>query len=276
MSSRLRRQGALPDFDLLVGTSAGAAVAALLGVYADVGMLFDRECEGRWQAPDVRTTADPSTIAQIFSAFVGEDGRPPVGEELSSRLVQIGRLAKTVSSIGLQTYNEEVGRYLGTDRWPAIELLVTAVECDTGRLVVLSRDSGVDLATAVAASSAVPGMMPVVKVMGRPLMDGGPLSPLHCDLLLNREVSRALVVAPIAGTDPVFGNLVSSVIQRELADLRRSGVESLDIMANQNDVEAMGGIDRMNPALRAAAARAGLERGMSEATRIAVLRARDP
>lgn len=61
---------------------------------------------------------------------------------------------------------------IGAHDWPDRRLLITAVDVETGRPVVWDRASGVPLASAVAASCAMPAAYPPVTIEGRRYMDG--------------------------------------------------------------------------------------------------------
>jgi NTE family protein len=63
-------------------------------------------------------------------------------------------------------------RLVGTRAWPDTPLLITAVDVDSGERVVWSRDSGVPLHAAVAASSAAPGHTVPITIGGHRYMDG--------------------------------------------------------------------------------------------------------
>ena len=79
--------------------------------------------------------------------------------------------------------------------WPAERLVITTVDAVTGELTLFTNDSGVPLDRAVAASCAVPGVFPAVKIQGRHYVDGGVRSAANVDLAIGHDA--VLVLAPI-------------------------------------------------------------------------------
>ena len=79
--------------------------------------------------------------------------------------------------------------------WPDRDLRITAVDTESGEFTVFTRDSGVDLVSAVAASCAVPTVWPPVEIAGRTYMDGGMRSTANVDVATGAE--RVVVLAPL-------------------------------------------------------------------------------
>ncbi|MGW3208665.1 patatin-like phospholipase family protein, partial [Streptomyces sp. NPDC001135] len=169
----LRRDGVeLGDADLIVGTSAGAIVAALLATGQDPGRLAT---SARQSAH--RLKVDPRRMGEVF-AVLGDRSLEP-GEARR----RVGRLA--LDSTDLQAEEALIaGRaaLIGADAWPERRLLITAVDATTGEPVVWDRDSGVPLVHAVAASSAFPGAAPPVAIDGRRYIDGALRAGSNADL----------------------------------------------------------------------------------------------
>jgi predicted acylesterase/phospholipase RssA len=88
-----------------------------------------------------------------------------------------------------------IERRLPSRDWPhQRRLLITAVDAETGEAVVFTRDSGVSLVDAVAASCAVPVVWPPVTIDGHRYIDGGVRSVANADLAAGCE--RVVVIAP--------------------------------------------------------------------------------
>jgi len=101
---------------------------------------------------------------------------------------------------------------------------VSAVSLRSGRRHIL--DGGMHpLADLVAASSAVPGLLPPHRVAGRLYLDGGMWSATSVDAAVDAD--RVIVVAPLAGKvlGPV-GLIAGSLLERELAKWRRDHPET--------------------------------------------------
>ncbi|WP_230203042.1 patatin-like phospholipase family protein [Parafrankia discariae] len=88
------------------------------------------------------------------------------------RVRRVGRIALTAPTIPEDTHVARMAWLIGARDWPDRRLLITAVDVETGRPVVWDRGSGVPLASAVAASCAMPAAYPPVTIAGRRYMDG--------------------------------------------------------------------------------------------------------
>ncbi|MFF2040648.1 patatin-like phospholipase family protein [Kitasatospora sp. NPDC058170] len=187
----LRRDGVDPgEADLIVGTSAGAIVAALLATGQDLGRLAFST-----RAAAHRVEAAPERTGAVF-AVLGDRGLEP-GEARR----RVGRLALD----GTDPSAEEAliaGRaaLIGADAWPDGRLLIAAVCATTGEPVVWDRDSGVPLVRAVAASSAFPGAAPPVDVDGLRYMDGALRAGANADLAAGART--VVVIEPMAHLFP--------------------------------------------------------------------------
>lgn len=156
-------------FDLIVGTSMGAVIG---GLYASLGNLAGI-VESLKNLFESRLFLKASSIAR-------EEGTPFAGPEgYFNRFIWLFRqgvfYTRTMLQMDLvgEALSEELVSMLIPD--VAIEELpvrfaATAMDLQTGEEVVLTRGS---LRRAIAASMAIPGIFPPVKVGGRVLVDGG-------------------------------------------------------------------------------------------------------
>ena len=133
---------------------------------------------------------------------------------------------------------------------------MTAVDAETGDPVVFTRDSGVDLVDAVAASCAVPGVWPPVTINGRRFIDGGVRSGANADLAAGCD--RVLVITPSQAAAPQpWGNLDDEIDQLSPADVHV-------IYADDASIAAFG-TNPLAPSTRGPAAREGRRIGGAEA-----------
>lgn len=240
--------------DLVVGSSAGAVVGARLGT-AGPDALYERELGGEDTEPAARLgvpTLLRYAVAVLRSRSPEEYGR------------RIGRLALEARTVDEAARRETVVRRLGpaTD-WPGRPLLVTAVDAATGELVTHDANSGVPLADAVTASCAVPGLWPPATVGGRRLIDGGIHSTANAHLAAGYE--RVLVVAPDGR-----GSKVVPSPDRQGAELAAAGAR-VEVITPDADSRASFGRDVLDPAHRAAAARAGRVQAARHAEAVAAV-----
>ncbi|KPI05778.1 Patatin [Actinobacteria bacterium OV450] len=188
----LRHKGVdLSEADMIVGTSAGAIVAAALGAEDGLGRLANPLTGARPRPAG----PDPGRTGEVF-AVLGTPGLAP--DEVRRR---VGRIALETAEPRAQQALLAVRRELiGTEAWPERHLLITAVDVASGKPVVWDRDSGVPLVHAVAASSAFPGTASPVAVGDRHYMDGALREGTNADLA--RGAQRVLIVEPLAHQHP--------------------------------------------------------------------------
>jgi NTE family protein len=222
----LRRAGSL------IGTSAGACAAARLATGEDPRDAADRIAASYPEpvaAPDTRPF---DALAQAFeSAGTVVEGRRRVGgAALTARTEDerraVARVAERVPA-----------------RWPD-HLRLVAVDAERGERVVLDNGSGASLAAGVAASRAIPGVVPPITVAGRRLMDGAIGSATNADAVLDsaERVDRVVIIAglPIGPPYERLGRLWDEALRGELWQLDSAGIETYIVRATPRDLEAMG------------------------------------
>jgi NTE family protein len=227
--------------DLVVGTSAGAGVAARINTGVSLAALYETQL-----APvdgEIVARFGPRTIAKFLWA-VAPARRNPVRAR-----IRLGRMAVRSRTGSAAERRAVVAARLGTHDWPAGRLLITAVDADTGELATFDSGSGVDLVDAVGASCAVPGVWPPVTINGRRWMDGGMRSPANADLAAGYD--RVVVVAPIVrGIKPLPS------VTDQVAELARS-CQAVALLAPDAASVAAFGRNLLDPRSRAPSARAG-------------------
>lgn len=257
MLAELERQGWDPrTADVLVGTSAGAELVALLGAGVSGAAIDD--------------TSDPRVAAHLSSP--GAPGAMPGLPRPSLPALGLTRAALTrrtdllAGLAGLLPRGNGDAGWLhalgealaGPDGWvehPATWLV--AADARTGERLPLGRDGAPrpHLGEAIAASWAIPGWFPPVDVGGRALLDGGAVSPTSADLLLpevlDGRIDEVVVVAPMSsrGGAPARGAArlerllrypMTRRLDREVAALRAAGARVSRIEPTPADLAAMG------------------------------------
>ena len=150
--------------DLLVGTSAGAAVAAQVGSGLSLDALFARQVEPALQAREISAELDMEKFAAEFGALLTGITSAESAQETQRRVGAFALAARTVPEAERRA---AVGSRLPSPDWPSRRMLLVAVDAETGQTRVFDRQSGVELIDAVAASCAVPGVWPPVSIGGR-------------------------------------------------------------------------------------------------------------
>ncbi|MER5863003.1 patatin-like phospholipase family protein [Kitasatospora sp. NPDC002040] len=198
----LRRGGVdLGEADLIVGTSTGAIIGAVLATGQDPGRL----------ATPVRPADSNSTPPQVDGRRLGE-AFAVLGTAASNPAEawrRVGQIALAAETGPEQAHVVRMRAMAGTDQWPDRKLLITATDAETGEQKVFDRTSGAPLACAVAASTAFPGIYPPITINGRRYMDGSLRSATNAALAAG---ARTLVVI-----DPQAHLFPRELLHQELA-----------------------------------------------------------
>lgn len=236
----LAREGVdLTDADVVVGTSAGSVVGAQLGS----GIPLDDLHAAQLEPPDAELGGRMSRIAAL--RLVPPYVLPGTDRQKLSR---VGRVALAAHPPGSVDREAVIRSRLPVHAWPDRDLRITAVDAVSGDFTVFTRDSGVDLVSAVAASCAVPTVWPPVEVGGRPFVDGGMRSTANVDVAAG--AARVVVLAPLPRS---FSRRTSIRAQLEGIAPRAWSVATPDA-----DALTAFGKNLLDPARRRAAAEAGL------------------
>jgi NTE family protein len=172
---------------------------------------------------------------------------------------RIGAFALRSETVAPEVRRAIIAARLPAPHWPVRWLGVTAVDAETGEHRLFDRDSGVELVDAVAASCAVPGAWPVVRIDGRPYMDGGIRSMTNADLA--QGAAHVLVIAPLGYSE---GNPVSGHLRAEVRKLQAAGSRVDVIVPDAASLDALGD-NVLDPARRRPSAAAGLQQASAEA-----------
>ena len=266
--------------DLLIGTSAGSVMAALLrsGWTAADCWAFVRE-----EHPLVAELDEAERLRRRNAMLTPRGGSPSV---LARRAVGSAYVAaRSVVKLPLPRVPGFVARQFPAGifdtsesrerlaevlpvEWPEEALWLVAVDVGTGRRVVLRRTgaTGATLQEAVLSSCAIPGVFPPVPVGRRLLVDGGAHSSTHLDLAASWGCDLILGVAPMAYDPGRAPGAVSQLARRmparalaREARVARAGGASVLLVRPCAAELAVHGRDPMRPADPAAIARSAYE-----------------
>jgi NTE family protein len=233
---------------LVIGTSAGATVAAQLGSGRPLEELFAGQVDPARQAREISVELDWEKFAAAIQPYLTQPTR-------DEQLRGLGRFALSAQTVPEPERRAVIEGRLPSHDWPARAVRLTAVDCASGELVVFDAGSGVDLVDAVAASCAVPGVWPPVTIGGRRYMDGGVRSADNADLAAG--CAEITVISPL-GLEP--GLPTSLPLPEVVAGLRADGARVTVISPDAASAAAIG-TSALDPATRVPAATAGRTQG---------------
>ncbi|MFT8803584.1 MAG: patatin-like phospholipase family protein [Acetobacter aceti] len=234
--------------DVIIGTSAGATVAAQITSSMSVSALYRRQIDGTLaREPDIDLNV--SELIARFSRIMTSEP-----DALHARKT-IGALALERDRVFEAERRAIIENRLPSHTWPVrgADLRLTAIDAHTGMLRVFDARSGVDLVDAVAASCAIAVVWPAVTIADTRYMDGSFRSATNEDLA--QGFRRVIVLQPM--------NLGTTSDVRPLS-------ASSDVHVVRPDEAAIAAMTAfLDPAAAADSAREGYRQGYGEATRLA-------
>jgi NTE family protein len=229
----------------LLGTSAGAVVAAKLGSGRPVEELYEEQRSG------VPYEVPKGLSLRMLLTMTGHGLRSRSAVDFGRR---IGRPAVAFGQDETAARRAVIEARLPCHDWGDRDVRVVAVDADTGAHRVMAKGQDVSLVDAVMASCAIPLVWPVVSVDGHRYMDGGMRSPVNLDL------------AP--GDGPVVALAPSTRWQRwaRITDQRTALADRpVRLLAMSVEVRRAQGRNPLNIGTVPAVVRAGRDQGRRDA-----------
>jgi NTE family protein len=241
--------------DYVLGTSAGATVAAQLGSGLSLTELFERQTVPGLQSAEL--SPDIGRVIELMESWEKLPLEYPDPVELRR---EVGQRALTVETVPEAERRAVIAGRLPQHSWPSRKLAVVAVEASTGDVRVFDKDSGADLVDAVTASCAIPGIWPPVTIGTGRYIDGGTRSAVNADLAAGYR--RVLILAPMADL----------ALEEQSAGLVAGGEEvQVQVIIPDDESTAAFGLNPLDPGVRAPAARAGYAQGERAAAAVSRL-----
>lgn len=207
----------------IVGTSAGSMTAAVL--QADAIGRFNTQLSVMAKVPALVARLAPASEfspsqQRALDLFGGATDATP------ETLRGIGGAALAAATPAPSVMERNAGLVILSRKWKSPALHISCVDTYTAERCVITRDTGVPIARAVAASSAIPGVFSPQPIGDRRCMDGGVSgSGTHLDLLAGAD---RVVVLSLIGPEPTeVGGMTQhpGAFHAELEELRASGSE---------------------------------------------------
>jgi len=241
----------LGDAELILGTSAGSAVAAQLGCPISLEELYRRQVDPALQTREI--TPDPGLLQQLLQAF------PTIATpcDRAERTRKVGQWALRAPTVTEAERRSVIADRLPAHAWPDRLLRITAVDTETGETRIFDRLSGTGLVDAVAASCAVPGVWPPVTIDGRHYMDGGVRSSDNADLA--QGYARIVILSPNGRR---ADEIVAFPLPEQIDTLENAGAQTYLVEPDDQSRIAIG-INPLLPETRKPAAEAGRTQGQS-------------
>jgi NTE family protein len=260
--------------DLVIGTSSGATTAAQVR-----SGIPPAELLASVLSPPVRSVGQnreqpPSLpMATVFERMRAIGAAATSAADLQRAMGAFGLESDSTLGPGAGQRRAMVAARLPRPEWPDRPMIVVAVDAHTGELAAFDRDSGVDLADAVTAATALPGMAPTHSINGTRYINGGVRSNENADLASG--YANVVVLSPFSqrsgplpeGQFEGLRRFPGADLASQVEGLRRQG-SHVEVITPDTDSRAAMGTNQMDPATRIPAARAGFAQGKQEATRV--------
>jgi NTE family protein len=253
------------ECDVIVGTSAGSVLAALLGAGVSVdqlvshqrghpltegplaGFSFDYEKATGPSRPQRPKLLGPGS-AKLIGASLRRVGRMPPTAMLSGflptgtgSLARVGHLVEAVTPMGEWSPHDNV--------W------IVAMDYADGRRVAFGQPDSpaVALSDAVMASCAIPSWFAPVRIDGREYVDGGTWSATNADLVAGHNLDEVYVLAPMVSYHLDRPSTLLTRLERrwrlqvtrrclkEADKVRADGAQVTVVGPGPDDLETMGG-----------------------------------
>lgn len=244
--------------EVIIGTSAGAELACLLGGGVAAQEILDA-LRGEPAAPNWLTEHVRVDAGRLPGSPSLRIGSPALGWKAlrGAAPALAGVVAGLPVGRGDASWLRELaGRMASKSGWvehPATWLV--AADFETGERTAFGAPGApqATLAEAVCASWALPLWLPPVEIAGRRYIDGGVLSPASADLAAGLELEELVVLAPMASSDPgrpvgllaraerLVRRRMTRLLDAELATVEAAGTRVHRFEPGGRDLAVMGG-----------------------------------
>ncbi|MGJ8669297.1 MAG: patatin-like phospholipase family protein [Oceanococcus sp.] len=252
--------------DLIVGTSVGAVLAAMLGAGVSVDQLI--ACQSGESPNDCVWDHDHDSGGAL-------PPRPALRMTSANLLMKAlrGQLPAMIGLCGLvprgrfdmTPFRALIDGLVTPGQWASRDgIWIMAVDTANGQRVAFGRDDAPECALndAVCASYGVPAWCPPVSIAGREYFDGGVASPTSADLLCDSDVDEVIILAPMSSQHPDqpssalekverrVRKMMTRRVDKEVSKLEQAGKRVIRLDPTAEDLQAIG-YNMMDPRKRA-------------------------
>jgi NTE family protein len=264
------------DSDILIGTSAGSVIAALVSCGLTATELR-RHHQGESEPGDLAINWDYDNVTggALPPRPSLRPGSPGLLLDALRHPRRVGPLLAVSAALPtgrgslrpIRSAISDVIAVTEADR-PRIDghrrpvPWIVATDYGSGARVAFGRDQSAELPMAVVASCAIPAWYEPVLIDGNRYIDGGTVSPTSCDLLLGESMDEVYVLAPAASLHDVspgetrgerverwIRRAVTRAVRAEVGQLRSQGTRVFLVTPTTEDLALMG-LNLMNPGRR--------------------------
>lgn len=253
------------ECDVIMGTSAGSVLSALLGAGVSIehliqhqrglpitdgplaGYSFDYERATGGSRPGRPKLLGPGSARLITSSLRKVRHMPPTAvlsgflPTGTGSLARIGHLVEAITPMG---------------EWsPHANVWIVAMDYENGQRVAFGRPEApaVPLSDAVMASCAIPAWFAPVRINGRDYVDGGTWSATNADLVAGQGLDEVYVLAPMVSyhldrpthlltrLERRWRLQVTKRCLKEAEKIRSNGANVTVVGPGPEDLEVMGG-----------------------------------
>ena len=238
--------------DFFVGTSSGSRVALHLAS----GDAHEHAFQARIQPGPPSSQRPP--VVDWAALREGVARAKQAGGSRTEILRRIGLLALAAApGTSEPSRREIVAAQLPMNTWPEKRVLIAAVNADTGERRAFDRDTGIDLADAVIATTASMGAPPIL-FQGEHYIDGGFYCTDNADLAIGFD--RVMILA--LKRPPEIPSMSVSSLEETVETLQDNGSLVEVIQPDETALAALAAASGvLNPAISAPAAEAGRLQG---------------
>jgi NTE family protein len=262
----------LRDCEVILGTSAGSVLAAMLGSGVSVEQLRGHQeglsiTDGPLAGYDWDYSVATGNATPLRPRLLAGSPRSLVRN--ARRLRQMPPSAVIAAMVpegrgNLEPIGALIDAVVGGQEWPSRSgIWVSTFNYDFGYRVVFGRDDApkARISDAVRASCSIPGWYAPVNIDGIRYIDGGTWSSTSADLLVDQGLDEVIVLSPMASfmvdqardlattIERAWRIQVTKRLVREIGRLRRAGIEVTVLGPTIEDLQGMGA-NFMNAARR--------------------------